>query len=200
MPPLDPALTELALSAALRAADIICDIYSRPIEAIAKQDGSPVTLADRAAEQAILAMLAPTGIPVLAEESAAARIIPELGNRYFVVDPLDGTKEFIKRNGEFAVNIGLVEAGFPVMGVIVGPVTGAIYMADASGAWFCRRQDGILTPRQPMAVTQAKRPCIVASRPSSRTAVCPSSSLKTPWPALPVPSRRAPTESSSTST
>ncbi|ODT79752.1 MAG: 3'(2'),5'-bisphosphate nucleotidase [Pelagibacterium sp. SCN 64-44] len=171
MPPLDPALTELALSAALRAADIICDIYSRPIEAIAKQDGSPVTQADRAAEQAILAMLAPTGIPVLAEESAAAGIIPELGNRYFVVDPLDGTKEFIKRNGEFAVNIGLVEAGFPVMGVIVGPVSGAIYIGDASGAWFCRRQNGALGPRERMEVSQARRPCIVASRSHGHAAL-----------------------------
>jgi len=171
VPSPDPALTELALAAALKAADIICDIYSRPIEAITKLDGSPVTQADQAAEQAILAMLAPTGIPVLAEESVAAGIVPELGDRYFVVDPLDGTKEFIKRNGEFAVNIGLVEAGVPVMGVIVAPVTGAIYMADASGAWFCRRQDGILTPLQPMAVSQAKRPCIVASRSHGHAAL-----------------------------
>lgn len=160
----DPAMTDLVLSAATQAADIISDIYSRPVQAEIKQDGSPVTLADQAAEKAILAVLAPTGIPILAEESVAAGIIPELGQRYFVVDPLDGTREFLKRNGEFAVNIALVEDGIAVLGAIVSPVMGKVYFGDGSGAWSCRWSQGRLTPRQPMAVKPACRPRVVASR------------------------------------
>lgn len=171
MPIPDPALTELALAAALEAAGIIRDIYSRPIAAIAKSDGSPVTEADQAAERAILAALAPSGLPVLAEESVAAGIVPHLGERYFVVDPLDGTREFIKRNGEFTVNIALVEHGIATMGVIVGPVTGTVHIGDASGAWACHWLDGALTPRRPIAVSGAPPLRVVASRSHGHAAL-----------------------------
>jgi 3'(2'), 5'-bisphosphate nucleotidase len=102
-------LTDLSVAAAIEAAGVILDVYARPIHVVSKSDGSPVTEADAAAEKIIISHLAATGIPLLGEESVAAGIIPQLGERYFVVDPLDGTKEFIKRNGEFTVNIGLVE-------------------------------------------------------------------------------------------
>ena len=82
----------------------------------------------------ILEHLEATGIPVLAEESAAAGQIPELGDRFFVVDPLDGTKEFLKRNGEFTVNIALCEDGRPVAGVVLVPPTGGALLG------FCRRR------------------------------------------------------------
>lgn len=169
--PTDQSLTSLVLDAAIAASRLIMAVYARPITAVTKADGSPVTEADAAAEAVILDYLRPTGIPVLGEESVAAGIIPTLGERYFVVDPLDGTKEFIKRNGEFTVNIALVEHGVPVLGVVLAPATGETFIGDASGAWFCNTQDGIATERQRMAVASASRPRIVASRSHGHAAL-----------------------------
>src|SRR5690554_1337956 len=90
--PTDTHLTTLVLDAAIAAARVILDVYARPIVAVDKADGSPVTEADAAAEAIILEHLKPTGIPVLGEESVAAGNIPVLGERYFVVDPLDGPR------------------------------------------------------------------------------------------------------------
>jgi 3'(2'), 5'-bisphosphate nucleotidase len=101
-----------------------------------KQDGSPVTAADAAAEAVILpALRALTpDIPVVSEEEAAAGLAPEvIGTRFWLVDPLDGTKEFIKRNGEFTVNVALIERGVPVLGVVHVPVTGETYAAAGPG-------------------------------------------------------------------
>jgi 3'(2'),5'-bisphosphate nucleotidase len=100
-----------------------------------KDDGSPVTLADQSAEAIIIEELKSTNIPILGEESVAAGHIPELGDRFFVVDPLDGTKEFIKRNGEFTVNIALVENGVAVAGVVTAPALDLEYFADEHGAF-----------------------------------------------------------------
>ena len=97
-----------------------------------KSDNSPVTAADHAAEAIILKALRDLtpDIPVIAEEEFAAGRIPTVtGNRFWLVDPLDGTKEFLKRNGEFTVNIALVDMGVPVMGIVHVPVTGATYAA-----------------------------------------------------------------------
>lgn len=157
-------LTELALEAALAAAEVILDVYARPIHAVAKSDGSPVTEADAAAEAAIIARLQPAGLPILGEESVAAGIVPVLGERFFVVDPLDGTKEFIKRNGEFTVNIALVEQGRPTMGVVLAPASGEVFVGDAAGAWQAQVQPGGIGPRQAIAVKSLARPRIVASR------------------------------------
>lgn len=157
-------ITDLAVEAAIAAAGVILDVYSRPIHAVAKSDGSPVTEADAAAEQVIIAALAGTGLPVLGEESVAAGIVPTLGERYFVVDPLDGTKEFIKRNGEFTVNIGLVEHGRPTMGVVLAPVTGELFVGDADGAWTGRVVDGVITEKRAINVGWLPRLRIVASR------------------------------------
>lgn len=169
--PTDRHLTDLALAAAVAAARVILEVYARPITAVAKVDGSPVTEADAAAEAVILEMLKPTGIPVLGEESVAAGIIPVLGERYFVVDPLDGTKEFIKRNGEFTVNIALVEHGVPVLGVVLAPATGETFIGDASGAWFCNTQPGSDLARTRISVASAERLRIVASRSHGHAAL-----------------------------
>jgi 3'(2'),5'-bisphosphate nucleotidase len=158
------SLTDIVVEAAIAAAAVILDVYSRPIHAVAKSDGSPVTEADAAAEEVIIAALAGTGLPVLGEESVAAGIVPKLGERYFVVDPLDGTKEFIKRNGEFTVNIALVEHGQPTMGVVLAPVTGELFVGDASGAWTGRVVDGVITEKRAINVGWLPRPRIVASR------------------------------------
>jgi 3'(2'), 5'-bisphosphate nucleotidase len=169
--PTDAALTELALEAAIAAARVIMDVYSRPITAVSKSDGSPVTQADAAAEAIILDYLGPTGIPVLGEESVAAGIIPTLGRRYFVVDPLDGTKEFIKRNGEFTVNIALVEDGRAVMGVVLAPVTGETFVGDVTGAFVGNTQSGRMTDRRPMSVDSTLPLRIVASRSHGHAAL-----------------------------
>lgn len=169
--PTDQSLTTLVLEAAIAAASVIMDVYARPIAAVNKADGSPVTEADAAAEAIILDRLAPTGIPVLGEESVAAGIIPALGERYFVVDPLDGTKEFIKRNGEFTVNIALVESGVPVLGVVLAPATGETFIGDTSGAWSCLLRNGAVSARTAISVASAARPRIVASRSHGHAAL-----------------------------
>ncbi len=104
-------------------------LYERDIDVKHKDDRSPVTEADHAAEAIILeglARIAPS-TPVVAEESVAAGHTPEFGDSFFLVDPLDGTKEFLNRNGEFTVNIALVEKGEPVAGVVYAPAKSLLY-------------------------------------------------------------------------
>ena len=100
-------IIDTMLAAAIEAAEVILEIYGTAFSAEAKADGSPVTEADGRAEAVILEHLRPLGLPVLAEESVSAGDVPVLGSRFFVVDPLDGTKEFLKRNGEFTVKYRL---------------------------------------------------------------------------------------------
>mgnify|MGYP000273858784 FL=1 len=113
----------LAIQAVIEASLAIKEIYSRGYEAIQKADGSPVTEADLKASKIINEVLSISGHPVIDEETDK---IPfeqrQLWAKCWCVDPLDGTKEFIKRNGEFAVNIALIENGKPVLGVIASPV------------------------------------------------------------------------------
>ncbi|WP_108395827.1 3'(2'),5'-bisphosphate nucleotidase CysQ [Devosia submarina] len=165
------SLLTLALKAAIAAAGVIMDVYGRPINAVSKADGSPVTEADAAAEAIIIEHLRPTGIPVLGEESVAAGIIPQLGERYFVVDPLDGTKEFIKRNGEFTVNIALVEHGVPIMGVVLAPATGDAFIGDVNGAFYLVVANGKAGERQPIRTSSAEPLRIVASRSHGHAAL-----------------------------
>lgn len=117
-----PAIEALAR----RAGEVVMAIYATPFAVQGKADSSPVTLADQQAEAVILAglqALAP-GIPIVAEEAMAAGAAPDLAagdGRIWLVDPLDGTREFVARNGEFTVNIALVEQGRPVLGVVLAP-------------------------------------------------------------------------------
>ncbi|MHA7871204.1 MAG: 3'(2'),5'-bisphosphate nucleotidase CysQ [Hyphococcus sp.] len=131
---------------ALAAGAKIMDIYAGEIDVEQKNDDSPVTEADRAGEKIILAGLdriAPR-IPVLAEERAAEGDIPALGDEFFLVDPLDGTKEFIKRTGEFTVNIALVRNGAPVIGVVYAPAIRRLYGGVAGiGAWRAEVDAGV---------------------------------------------------------
>lgn len=150
------------VSAALSAAEVILDIYEGDIDVEIKGDASPVTKADQAAETVILdhlARLAPT-IPVVAEESVAAGQIPEIKGTFFLVDPLDGTKEFIKRNGEFTVNIALIRDNIPVAGVIFTPAKGWLFAGEVGkGAWRAEvkdpRQSHVLSNHAPITVRQA---------------------------------------------
>lgn len=164
-------LTDLAVEAAIAAAEVICEVYHRQIHVETKSDGSPVTEADQAAEAVIIQHLQGTGLPILGEESVSAGIIPVLGDRYFIVDPLDGTKEFIKRNGEFTVNIGLVEYGRPIMGIVLAPVTGEVFVGDSDGAWKASTKDGAVQERRSISVRHLARPRIVASRSHGHAAL-----------------------------
>ncbi len=138
------ALAEAFCAIAERAGDEILRVYSGEFEVRSKADASPVTDADERAERLILEQLAEIApqTPVIAEESVAAGRVPAIGDRPFLlVDPLDGTKEFVSRNGEFTVNIALVENGLPVIGVVHLPVLAETYWCDADGvAW--RLRDG----------------------------------------------------------
>lgn len=157
--------TDLMNQAAIAAADVILQVYNRDVVAMQKSDGSPVTEADHKAEAIILEYLARSGLPVLAEESVSGGHIPELGERYFVVDPLDGTKEFLKRNGEFTVNIAYCEGGRPVSGVVLAPVTGDIYWGGPDGAFAGKVVDGSIAEARKLGVSHVEQPLrIVASR------------------------------------
>ena len=101
---------------------------------------------------------------MLAEESVAAGRIPELGSRFFVVDPLDGTKEFLKRNGEFTVNIALIENGRPVLGVVLAPATGDAFSGGPDGAFAYKVRDGRATDKRAIVVDTHGPRRIVASR------------------------------------
>jgi len=127
------AYRNTAVNAAIEAGQAILEIYhSGDFDVTVKGDDSPLTRADVASHDVIMRHLIPTGIPVLSEEG---RDIPfqERGEwrELWVVDPIDGTKEFIKRNGEFTVNIALVRDGAPVLGVIYVPVSGELYVGTA---------------------------------------------------------------------
>jgi 3'(2'), 5'-bisphosphate nucleotidase len=153
-------LLDLMLDAARAASTVIMDVYLSDFDHSSKSDGSPVTVADQRAEAIILEKLAVTGIPVLAEESAAEGLVPTLGERFFVVDPLDGTKEFLKRNGEFTVNIALCEGGKPVLGVVLAPATGATYVGGPDGAFEITERD----VREPLRTAADGPMKVVASR------------------------------------
>jgi 3'(2'), 5'-bisphosphate nucleotidase len=131
-------LLEVMIEAALAAGDAIERIYAEGCETLEKADGSPVTIADHRAEAIILERLARfyPDIAVLAEEEAEAGRIPALGPSFFCVDPLDGTKGFVQRSGEFTVNIALIEGTEPVAGVIYAPDMKRLYYgARGEGAF-----------------------------------------------------------------
>jgi len=123
-------LLEIAIKAALKGALEIMQVYAKPFKVNYKEDNSPVTEADRRASRLIVQELECTKITVISEEEN----IPPYEerkklSRLWLVDPLDGTKEFVKKNGEFSVNIGLIENNYPVLGVIYMPVLNEIYFA-----------------------------------------------------------------------
>jgi 3'(2'), 5'-bisphosphate nucleotidase len=136
------ACTVFARDAAIE----IMRIYAGDLGERTKEDKSPVTDADHAAEVVIVAGLRALtpGLPVVAEEEMAAGHVPKLdGGPFWLVDPLDGTKEFIKRNGEFTVNIALIEKGRPTLGIVLAPSTDTLWRGAAGlGADKCG-SDGV---------------------------------------------------------
>jgi 3'(2'),5'-bisphosphate nucleotidase len=118
--------------AAITASRIVKAHYEQGAEARQKGDGSPVTAADEEAETAILGILREgcPDIPVIAEEAVAGGAVPKASERFFLVDPLDGTKEFVNGTDEFTVNIALIENGEPVAGCVTTPALGELYFGQ----------------------------------------------------------------------
>lgn len=154
----------------MAAGQAILEVYDSGPAITYKADTSPVTDADHRAERIILAELAAAfpDIPVIAEESVAAGNVPDIaGQRFFLVDPLDGTKEFVDRDDHFTVNIGLIENGEPVAGVVYAPALGVIYAAKDGQARKAMVADGRIAggwsrigcrqiPERPVAVASRR--------------------------------------------
>ena len=137
----DPgAICRELLDLAERAGREILLHYEGDIVVTEKADRSPVTIADQSAETLILAALKELipDVPIVAEELHASGETPEVSSRFLLVDPLDGTKEFISRNGEFTVNIALIEDGRPTLGIVTAPAIGVGYTSDGERAFVER--------------------------------------------------------------
>lgn len=148
-----------------QAGKAVLDVYASDFAARAKADQSPVTDADERAEAIILAGLKrlTPDIAIVAEESVAAGCVPDItGRTFWLVDPLDGTREFLSRNGEFTVNIALIEGGRPTLGVVHVPVPAVTYWSDGTAA-FRRRGTGAAEPIRVRAPT-ADGLVVLASR------------------------------------
>jgi len=166
----DAVLLELAAGLALRAAEAILAIRARGFAVTRKADRSVVTEADRAAEALIVAGLraAAPEIPVIAEEEVAGGAVFIASSRFWLVDPLDGTREFADGSDDFAVNIGLVRDGLIRLGVVGVPATGELFGGIVGvGAW--KRHGGIETPVHARAVP-AEGLTVLASRHHGDTA------------------------------
>jgi 3'(2'), 5'-bisphosphate nucleotidase len=169
-------LLKLAVKASLKAGEEILEVYKSTIDVELKDDRSPLTQADKNAHRMITSILNPYDIPVLSEEG---KEIPYSDRSkwplFWLVDPLDGTKEFIKKNGEFTVNIALIKAGSPVMGVVFIPVSGELYYGGygwrSKKTQVVRNEDGhFLLPDLlegtilPMAAANQRPYTVVCSR------------------------------------
>ena len=135
-------LLNTAIKASIEAGKKILEVYnSSDFEIQLKTDNSPLTLADRKAHNIIIEYLAETGLPILSEEG---KNIPynkrKNWDRFWLVDPLDGTKEFIKRNGEFTVNIALIEKGKPIAGIVYVPVTDILFFGTTETGAFRKNE------------------------------------------------------------
>lgn len=160
-------LLALAISAAEKASQAILTVYrSDDFQVEAKGDLSPLTRADKSAHEIIAAELSAAGYPVLSEEGKSIPFAERKNWEYFwMVDPLDGTKEFIKRNDEFTVNIALIHRDKPVLGVVAVPVAGDIYFAvQGMGATLRRNGTEIRLPVRAAADLSSSGLRVVASR------------------------------------
>ena len=134
------ALVDALLPALRTAGAVVMEVYRSEFEVRGKADASPVTEADERAEALLVPAIERLGLgwPVIAEEASSRDGVPcEVGERFWLVDPLDGTKEFVARNGEFTLNIGLVVHGEPVLGLLYAPAQDRLYAgAVGAGAWL----------------------------------------------------------------
>ena len=138
-----PDLSGVFITLARQAGAAIMEVYASDFEARTKDDASPVTEADLAADRVIVAGLeqAFPDIPIVTEERTNTHDAAAAGSRFFLVDPLDGTKEFVKRGGDFTVNIALIEDGVPVRGVVFAPALDRLFWTDEEGTAFLKDGD-----------------------------------------------------------
>ena len=158
-----PLLAQIAAEAGI----VVMRHYQAGAEARLKADRSPVTDADEEAERLILTRLAAScpGVPVVAEEEAAAGRIAQTGRHFFLVDPLDGTREFLSRNGEFTVNIGEIVDGMPIAGAVYAPAVARLFFGDVHGAFELTLEPGDdidLAKARPMRARAAPSDGLVA--------------------------------------
>ena len=170
---------ETLATIALEAGALILEVYNSDFEVDVKSDSTPVTKADGLAESHILKRLGEidSTLIVIAEESVSASgKFPEHGDRFALVDPLDGTREFVDRNGEFTVNIAIIEGGTPVRGVVYAPATGRLFVGEEKGrAWQC-----LVSPKSALPSESDRRRMSVRAIPSEgMTAVASRSHLNT---------------------
>jgi 3'(2'), 5'-bisphosphate nucleotidase len=172
----DSTRNEIALflaKAALLAGPAVMEDYERGCEVAAKADGSPVTSADRRSEAIIcecLAGMVPSP-PVCAEESTAAGTQPRVARRFLLVDPLDGTREFLAHNGEFTINVALIEDGVPVAGAVYAPAVGRLWVGG-DAAFVCEARPGEELPGE-----GSRRPIRTRRAPASLIALASRSHL-----------------------
>jgi 3'(2'), 5'-bisphosphate nucleotidase len=143
---------EPVIEAARAAGEVVLEVYDRGCESRDKEDGSPVTEADERAQEVIVERLHRIGggLPIVAEEDdESARPAPS-GGVFWLVDPLDGTKEFLNGNGEFTINIALVESSAPVLGVVLAPARGRLFAAGPADGAIAEDAAG----RRPIAVRE----------------------------------------------
>lgn len=159
-------LLNIAITAAEQACSQIVEVYnSGDFQAELKGDNSPLTIADRRAHDVIVKFLESTGLPILSEEGRSIPYHERKNWEYFwLVDPLDGTKEFLKRNGEFTVNIALIHKNTPILGVVAVPVTGDIYYAADGEAYLRKGTSTTKLPRRGRTDLQQEGLRVVASR------------------------------------
>jgi 3'(2'), 5'-bisphosphate nucleotidase len=167
---------EIALflaNATLSAGPAVMEEYERGCSVASKEDGSPVTSADHRAEAIIcecLASMAPK-LPVCAEEAVAAGGLTQVAERFLLVDPLDGTREFLANNGEFTINVALIEGGAPIAGAVYAPAIGRLWVGGET-AFTCEAPSGAELPDEGLRRRIRTRPA-----PTSLTAFASRSHL-----------------------
>ncbi|MFO1149405.1 MAG: 3'(2'),5'-bisphosphate nucleotidase CysQ [Alsobacter sp.] len=174
-PPLPAGVVERLGALAVCAGGRILEHYSARCVAKAKSDGSLVTEADVDAEAIILAGLPDIlpGIPVVSEEAAAAGIVPQCDGTFVLVDPLDGTREYVSRNGEFTVNIAVVSNGRPVLGVVYAPVSGKLWLGDVAAG---RAEAMIVQAGAPLSQAGSRHAIRARKSPETGLVACVSRS------------------------
>jgi 3'(2'), 5'-bisphosphate nucleotidase len=176
---------------AIAAGPAVMDVYEHSDDVRAKSDGSPLTLADLRAERIVCDRLARalTGAPIVAEEAAASGHRVPVAERFLLVDPLDGTREFIARNGEFTINVALIEKGWPVAGAVYAPALGRLWFGG-DHAFVCDAPVGAGLP-DPLL----RRPIRVRPAPDALTALASRShgdaETEAFLEALPIAERRS---------
>ncbi len=155
------------LKVAFEAGKAIMEVYQQPFAVELKSDNSPLTLADKTAHTIIAEGLSDTGLPLLSEEGAQEHYeIRKKWNEYWLIDPLDGTKEFVKKNGDFTVNIALISNQKPILGVVYAPVPGLIYWGSSEGSFRLnvkKTEDFVYTNINELLDIAERLPCISRS-------------------------------------